>query len=355
MQKFIKTFVMLMSFVVTIYLGKIFINTDYFKIKEIRINGQNKMIKSDITNKIEKLKETNIVYIDTWKIEKLLKQDARIKNVSIRKVYPSRVEINLEERVPYVYVKKGNDIFLSDEQLNIFGYIFESETKNIPVVIYDENEEVKKDLKHKNDLYKNNYNKNMKHYFFNFKSKFKPNSFLQEKTVMFELKKFFNNNIFKDYYFKGIVDFINIREDGSLDIVDYKTSTIYKNNKLITHSYQLILYAIALEDMGFKINSLGWNFLKYVRKKKVSTKSEKYFNVERKTLKDTDIFEDCIINIDYTPESKLKALKYLYSNLLNIIKLESFKNINGNKIPYNYNKFFCENLCSCYTICDLGG
>lgn len=105
------------------------------------------MIKSDITNKIEKLKETNIVYIDTWKIEKLLKQDARIKNVSIRKVYPSRVEINLEERVPYVYVKKGNDIFLSDEQLNIFGYIFESETKNIPVVIYDENEEVKKDLK----------------------------------------------------------------------------------------------------------------------------------------------------------------------------------------------------------------
>ena len=147
MQKFIKTFVMLMSFVVTIYLGKIFINTDYFKIKEIRINGQNKMIKSDITNKIEKLKETNIVYIDTWKIEKLLKQDARIKNVSIRKVYPSRVEINLEERVPYVYVKKGNDIFLSDEQLNIFGYIFESETKNIPVVIYDENEEIKKDLK----------------------------------------------------------------------------------------------------------------------------------------------------------------------------------------------------------------
>ena len=239
-------------------------------------------------------------------------------------------------------------IKLWDDSMNNTSLLF---------VNYDkiENEEVKKDLKHKNDLYKNNYNKNMKHYFFNFKSKFKPNSFLQEKTVMFELKKFFKNNIFKDYYFKGIVDFINVREDGSLDIIDYKTSTIYKNNKLVTHSYQLILYAIALEDMGFKINSLGWNFLKYVRKKKVSTKSEKYFNVERKTLKDIDIFEDCIINIDYTSESKLKALKYLYSNLLNIIKLESFKNINGNKIPYNYNKFFCENLCSCYTICELGG
>lgn len=147
MQKFMRTSVMLMCFATVIYLGKMFVNTDYFKIKEIKVVGENTLLKTDIINKIESLKESNIVYINTGEIEKLLRQDARIKNVSIRKVYPSRVEINLEERVPYVYVKKGNDIFLSDEQLNIFGYIFESETKNIPVVIYDENEEVKKDLK----------------------------------------------------------------------------------------------------------------------------------------------------------------------------------------------------------------
>lgn len=147
MQKFLRTFVILLCFSAVIYLGKIFINTDYFKIKEIRINGESTLLKADITNKIEQLKETNIVYINTGKIEKLLKQDARIKNISIKKIYPGRLEVEIEERKPYVYVKKGNDIFLADEELNLFGYIFETEAKNLPVVIYDENEEVKKDLK----------------------------------------------------------------------------------------------------------------------------------------------------------------------------------------------------------------
>ena len=138
---------MLTCFSAVIYLGKMFVNTDYFKIKEIIVSGENGLLKEDITDKIEKLEENNIVYINTGEIEKLLRQDVRIKNISIKKIYPSKLEIKLEERKPYVYVKKGEDIFLADEELNLFGYVFEEDSKNIPVVIYDGNEEVKKDLK----------------------------------------------------------------------------------------------------------------------------------------------------------------------------------------------------------------
>ena len=147
MQKFMRTFVMLTCFSAVIYLGKMFVNTDYFKIKEIIVSGENGLLKEDITDKIEKLEENNIVYINTGEIEKLLRQDVKIKNISIKKIYPSKLEIKLEERKPYVYVKKGEDIFLADEELNLFGYVFEADAKNIPVVIYDGNEEVKKDLK----------------------------------------------------------------------------------------------------------------------------------------------------------------------------------------------------------------
>lgn len=147
MQKFMRTFVMLTCFSAVIYLGKMFVNTDYFKIKEIIVSGENGLLKEDITDKIKKLEENNIVYINTGEIEKLLRQDVRVKNISIKKIYPSKLEIKLEERKPYVYVKKREDIFLADEELNLFGYVFEEDSKNIPVVIYDGNEEVKKDLK----------------------------------------------------------------------------------------------------------------------------------------------------------------------------------------------------------------
>ena len=128
-----------------------------------------------------------------------------------------------------------------------------------------ENVDTRKEMEEKNKLYEENYNRNMIHYFDNFK-KMDYVDFIQEEKVHFEISKFFKNDMFKDYIFSGIIDFIGINEDGTIDIIDYKTSTMYKGEKLKLHSYQLILYAICLETMGYKINKIGWNFLKYVRK-----------------------------------------------------------------------------------------
>ena len=143
MQKFIRTVFILMLLSGLIYFGKQFIETDYFKINEITVQGKNNLLKDDIINKIENLKGQNIVYINTGKIEDLLSKDARVEKVVIRKVYPSRLIVELEERVPFVYVKKGNDIFLADKDLNLFGHISEMESKNIPVVIYTDDESLK--------------------------------------------------------------------------------------------------------------------------------------------------------------------------------------------------------------------
>lgn len=221
-----------------------------------------------------------------------------------------------------------------------------------------ENPEIRQEMFEKNELYKNNYNTNMKHYFDNFK-KIDYVDFLQEEKVNFELKSFFNAPLFDNFLFNGIIDFIGINKDGSLDILDYKTSTMYKGEKLELHSYQLIFYAMALEKLGYKINRIGWNFLKYATKiKQFKNGNIRYTNVERKELikldDDSIDFKDCIVEIDYTVENKRKALKFIYDNVFKIIKLDNIKDINTNKIPYNYEKFFCENLCSFYSICSVG-
>lgn len=218
-----------------------------------------------------------------------------------------------------------------------------------------EKPEVYDDMFRKNELYKNNYNTNMIHFFENFmKSDYV--GFFQEKRVLFELGKLFKSEMFNDYIFSGIVDFIGINNDGTIDIIDYKTSTMYKNEKLELHSYQLILYALALEKMGYKINKIGWNFLKYVRKiKKFKNGNIRTTNIERKDFIEDDNldFEDCMVYVDYTIENKKKALKYVYDNILNMFKINRFKEFDTNKIPYNYNQFFCENLCSFYSLCNL--
>ena len=146
MKKTIRTLAIFSLIMSGIYFGKWFIQTDYFKIREIPVSGDNAMLKRSIVSKLEKLKGENIVYIDTKKIEKMVKEDVRVKNATIQKVFPSKLKVNIEERKLHAYVKKGTDLFLADSELNLFGYIQEEKFKNIPIVIYT-NDESMKDLK----------------------------------------------------------------------------------------------------------------------------------------------------------------------------------------------------------------
>ena len=147
MKKTIKILIISSLLMSGIYFGKWFIQTDYFKIREIPISGDNTLIKRSLVNKLEKLKGKNIVYIDTKKIEKLIKEDVRVKNVTIQKVFPSKLKINIEERKIHAYVKRGNDLYLADSDLNLFGYIQEkNKAPNLPIIIYTDDESMK-DLK----------------------------------------------------------------------------------------------------------------------------------------------------------------------------------------------------------------
>ena len=146
MKKTIKILIISSLLMSGIYFGKWFIQTDYFKIREIPVSGDNALLKRSIVSKLEKLKGENIVYIDTKKIEKMVKEDVRVKNATIQKVFPSKLKVNIEERKLHAYVKKGTDLFLADSELNLFGYIQEEKFKNIPIVIYT-NDESMKDLK----------------------------------------------------------------------------------------------------------------------------------------------------------------------------------------------------------------
>lgn len=146
MKKTIRTLAIFSLIMSGIYFGKRFIQTDYFKIREIPVSGDNALLKRSIVSKLEKLKGENIVYIDTKKIEKMVKEDVRVKNATIQKVFPSKLKVNIEERKLHAYVKKGTDLFLADSELNLFGYIQEEKFKNIPIVIYT-NDESMKDLK----------------------------------------------------------------------------------------------------------------------------------------------------------------------------------------------------------------
>ena len=63
---------------------------------------------------------------------------------------------------------------------------------------------------------------------------------------------------------QGYIDLQHIRSDGSIDIYDYKTSSLYSGKDIKEHGRQLIVYALGKEQEGYKVNSASWIFLKYL-------------------------------------------------------------------------------------------
>ena len=98
MKKSINVLILLFLLAGMMFFGKRFIDTDYFKVQEVLIKGEFKLLKQDIVTKLEQMKGKNIVYLNTNEIESLIKKDARVKKVSVKKLFPSKIEVTLEEK-----------------------------------------------------------------------------------------------------------------------------------------------------------------------------------------------------------------------------------------------------------------
>lgn len=133
----------------------------------------------------------------------------------------------------------------------------------------------------------------------------------------------------KDEVAQGYIDAL-VKDEEGVNIIDWKTSTLYVGKKIEKEIGQLKLYALGLVQKGVPIEKIkvGWNFLKYQnitykqKNGKLKTKSvlrcdswmdelQKNIISWAKDLKlDLDFIIECIAKDDF--ESLPKELKSLY-------------------------------------------
>ena len=65
----------------------------------------------------------------------------------------------------------------------------------------------------------------------------------------------------------GFIDLVVIKGDGHALVIDHKTSSKYSKADKAKHGRQLVIYALALEQMGYKVDYIGWSMLKYAHVK----------------------------------------------------------------------------------------
>lgn len=141
-MKFIVRLILIYLFSLLLYLiPSKFLILDFFKIKDIKIYGNSKILSSELTKLTEKLYNSNIWEINLKELEAYLKKDIRIEDIRITTPALGKLEIDIKERELAYYLQLRNKIYLLDENGDIFGTLKEKPEKDTYfLVARDENE-----------------------------------------------------------------------------------------------------------------------------------------------------------------------------------------------------------------------
>lgn len=133
-------FIFLFSWLLYLIPSK-FLTLDFFKVKEIKIEGSPKMLSRELIEMIKIIYNSNIWDIDLKGLEEYLEKDMRIERAKIRILGLGKIEIDIKERELAYYLQTKNRIYLIDTNGKKFGYLKERLEKDTYfIVIKDESE-----------------------------------------------------------------------------------------------------------------------------------------------------------------------------------------------------------------------
>ena len=81
----------------------------------------------------------------------------------------------------------------------------------------------------------------------------------------FITEKFLLLKVDEDHYLQGYCDLIKIidEENKIVSVYDWKTSSQFSKEDLLHHGRQLVIYQMALEQLGYTVKECAWIMLKY--------------------------------------------------------------------------------------------
>ena len=153
-------------------------------------------------------------------------------------------------------------------------------------------------------------------------------------------------------YHKQTEEEIELGLPQEVTILDFKTSTKFATKDLLKHGRQLIVYAIAMEQLGYKVRAVGWNMLKYAVVQGAPLKKGGYrVKVEqRNKIEPGATFEEYVQYYDYDEFTVIECEEWIKDTANAIEALDEFDYWQPRTITKNDN-FFCSKLCGVSHCC----
>ncbi|MGL5316164.1 MAG: cell division protein FtsQ/DivIB [Peptostreptococcaceae bacterium] len=129
-----------------------FLNSSIFHIKDIEIQGNNKIAEEEVKSALEIREDKNIFMYNTNKMEEKIKENTYIEDVSVKKVLPSSIIVNIKEKEIVGLLRDEDKYSYIDKEGNIIDNLSEiDENENNIIIDIDYNIDENNTLKFKNE------------------------------------------------------------------------------------------------------------------------------------------------------------------------------------------------------------
>jgi len=106
--------------------------TPYFRIKEVRVRGEDSIAESIILKWADIPLQKCIFEINLRKISQRIELRPRVKRAEVRRSFPSTIIIEVEERQPFVYLLCDNSLWEVDKEGVVLGKV--NDRQDLPVI-----------------------------------------------------------------------------------------------------------------------------------------------------------------------------------------------------------------------------
>jgi len=120
-----------------------FFRLNYFNINQINITDNSKMLQNELTELSKKIYNKSAIYVDSNKIKEFIEKDVRVESAIVEKNSLGEITIDVKEKDLVYYAVIGKNIYLVDKEGRIFAYLNEKEVEGVPIIIANNEEEIK--------------------------------------------------------------------------------------------------------------------------------------------------------------------------------------------------------------------
>ena len=131
-KQFVFAFILLVLF--STYKSEKSFLINKFKIENIYIENNLILTNEEIREDLDFLYDTNLLFLNTSGIKRVLKKKSFINDFKIKKIYPNKIKIIVFEKKPIFILQQKKKKFYIDENINLIDYSELKDFKNLPVV-----------------------------------------------------------------------------------------------------------------------------------------------------------------------------------------------------------------------------